>query len=463
VNRLLKIYHRLPAPAQSVAATLRGMYLRYWRGSEHSSRQSHEALQRDYWTPEQWDAWRSERLAVVLQRAATLVPFYRDYWAARRRRGDTTSWRELENWPLLEKDAVREEPRRFVADDCRIQRMFHEQTSGTTGKPLEMWRTRQTVRALYAVVQARTRMWNGVPAGARYARLGGQLVTPVSRRQPPFWVWNAAMGQLYMSTYHLAPDLIPSYLQALVDYRIGFLTGYPSSLTAIAYEVLRSGRDDLRMQAVFTNAEPVTPQQRAILSQAFQCPVRESYGQAEAVAFASECPGGRLHQWPEVGHIEVQSDGELVCTGLLNADMPLIRYRVGDRAAVGTNDERCSCGRLLPLMSAIDGRISDSLVTRDGRSVFWLNPVFYGLPVRQAQIEQETFDRLLVRAVPGAEFGAETQQIIIERLRSRMGEIDVTVHAVDEIPRTAAGKVPAVVCRIPLHQRGGQFTGGIAP
>jgi phenylacetate-CoA ligase len=271
------------------------------------------------------------------------------------------------------------------------------------------------------------------------------------------------MGQLYMSTYHLAPDLIPSYLQALVDYRIGFLTGYPSSLTAIAYEVLRSGRDDLRMQAVFTNAEPVTPQQRAILSQAFQCPVRESYGQAEAVAFASECPGGRLHQWPEVGHIEVQADGELVCTGLLNADMPLIRYRVGDRAAVGTNDERCSCGRLLPLMSAIDGRISDSLVTRDGRSVFWLNPVFYGLPVRQAQIEQETFDRLLVRAVPGAEFGAETQQIIIERLRSRMGEIDVTVHAVDEIPRTAAGKVPAVVCRIPLHQRGGQFTGGIAP
>jgi len=36
----------------------------------------------------------------------------------------------------------------------------------------------------------------------------------------PFWVWNAALNQLYMSSYYLAPDLIPYYFDALKRYRI---------------------------------------------------------------------------------------------------------------------------------------------------------------------------------------------------------------------------------------------------
>lgn len=453
MTRMLKLYHRLPSVGRSLVATMRGYYLQYWREGPSSSRLVDAALQRDRWEPDRWHEWRAARLAAVLERAATRVPYYREQWAARRQAGDRASWLELENWPILEKDAVREAPTRFVADDCRVDRMFHEQTSGTTGKPLEIWRSRTTVRALYALVRARTRVWNGVPHGARYARFGGQLVTPVAQRKPPFWVWNGAMGQLYMSSYHLAPDLIPAYLDALARYGITYLTGYTSSLTAVAYEALRIGRRDLVMKAAFTNAEPVTPEQRAIIGEAFHCPVRESYGQAEGVAFASECPGGRLHQWPEIGIVETVGDGEIVSTGLLNADMPLIRYRVGDRGQVSGPDERCACGRTLPLLSCIDGRTSDVLLTRDGRRVFWLNPVFYGLPVRQAQIEQERLDRLLVRAVPSRDYGSETPQLIIDRLRSRMGDVDVTVHAVDEIPRTPAGKVPVVLCRIPHAER----------
>jgi len=59
---------------------------------------------------------------------------------------------------------------------------------------------------------------------------------------------------------------------------------------------------------------------------------------AEIVAAASECESGKLHLWPEVGWVEILENnqpvpngtaGDLVCTGLLNRDMPLIRYRVG--------------------------------------------------------------------------------------------------------------------------------------
>jgi phenylacetate-CoA ligase len=461
-DQVLALYHRLPAPARSAAATLRGLYLHLWRYGPESDRLARQTLEHDTWSLDQWRLWREEALGRVLHRAATRVPYYRDLWEKRRRHGDRASHELLENWPVLEKDVLRNNARAFVADDCNIRRMFREQTSGTTGKPLEIWRTRKTVEALYAITGARTDRWHGIPRDARWARLGGQLVIPVSQRRPPFWVWNAVMRQLYLSTYHLAPDLIPHYLDALVRYRVVYLAGYTSSLVAIAHEVLRSGRDDLEMLAVFTNAEPLHAEQRDIISRAFRCPVRETYGMTETVAAASECQAGRLHLFPEVGHVEVWSDGhrapdgesgEFLCTGILNPDMPLIRYRVGDRGSLLSASKQCECGRTLPLVGSIDGRSTDLLLTRDGRSIFWLNPVFYGLPVRQSQIVQESLDRLTVRVDPAPGFGHGTERTIVERLRSRMGDVDVVLECVPEIPRTPNGKLQAVVCRVPPSER----------
>lgn len=453
-SRLLALYHRLPAPARSAVATLRGWYLNRWRYGAESEHLIQEALERDSWTAAQWNKWRDERIAYVLHRAATRVPYYREYWQERRRKGDHASWEVLDNWPILEKDEVRVNPRAFVADDCDVRRMFHEQTSGTTGKPIDIWRTRSTVATLHAIADARTCGWDGIQAGVRWARLGGQLVTRVRQRRPPFWVWNAAMRQLYLSSFHLAPDLIPHYLDALAKYRIVYLASYPSSAHALAQEVVRLGRTDLKMAAVYTNAEPVLPQQRATISAAFQCPVRETYGMAETVAAASECAAGRLHQWPEFGHAQILETGELVCTGLLNPDMPLIRYRVGDRARPAlVEQDPCACGRGLPTMGRVEGRTNDLLLTSDGRPVFWLNPVFYGLPLRQSQIVQESIDLLRVRVSPAPGYGAATERTIIERLRERMGDIRVVVERVTEVPRTENGKLRAIVCNLSPDER----------
>ena len=76
--------------------------------------------------------------------------------------------------------------------------------------------------------------------------------------------------------------------------------------------------------------------------------------------------------------------GDLVCTGLLNADMPLVRYRVGDRGALAPADEGCRCGRTLPTLATVEGRVDDVLLTPDGRRIGRLDPVFKAdLPVRE--------------------------------------------------------------------------------
>jgi phenylacetate-CoA ligase len=244
-----------------------------------------------------------------------------------------------------------------------------------------------------------------------------------------------------------------------------YLASYPSSAYALAQEVVRLGRTDLRMAAVYTNAEPLLPQQRATIAAAFQCAVRETYGMAEAVAAASECSGGRLHEWPEFGYVELHDHGELVATGLLNPDMPLIRYRVGDRAQpaqANNGGGPCPCGRGLPLMGRVEGRMNDLLITPDGRPVFWLNPVFYGLPVRQSQIVQEHLDVLRVRVTPGAGFSGATERTIVQRLQERMGDVRVIVDRVIEVPRTSNGKLRAIICQLPPNERAAALAGRVS-
>jgi len=438
---------------------MRGYYLNFWRYGSHTEDLVVEALERETWSTNQWQAWQDDCLAYVLDRAATQVPYYRQLWSRRRRQGDRASWENLENWPVLEKETLRQNPKAFVADDCDIHRMFHEHTSGTTGKSLDLWWSRKTTQNWYALFEARWRRWYGVSRHDRWAILGGQLVTPISQHNPPFWVWNQGLNQLYMSSYHLSPEKIPFYLDALKLYKVDYLFGYTSALHSIAQVTKPGETNSLNIKVAITNAEPLYAYQRSAIEDAFQCPVRETYGLAEIVTAASECEAGNLHTWPEVGVIEVnpveknkpgQNSGELVCTGLLNTDMPLIRYRVGDRVSKPTYPTPCSCKRRLPMLSSIEGRVEDVLFTRDGRPIGRLDPVFKThLPIREAQIIQEDFDQIRVRYVPAIDYTSSDGRSVAERIRERMGDVKVILEPVNEIPKEPNGKFRAVVNIMP--------------
>ena len=358
----LRFYHRLPGPLRSLTASVRGVQLRLARYGPETGALVEAAIAREHWTPAQWKAWQEERLAYILHRAATRVPYYREHWAKRRRLGDRASWEHLENWPVLEKDVLRRDSRAFVAYDCDLRRMSPEGTSGTSGTPLQLWRSRAAMRQWYALFEARSRLWYGVSRDTRWAILGGRLVAPVEQSKPPFWVWNAPLRQLYMSVYHLAPRLAEYYLDALKQYRVEYIVGYPSALEVLADAVLRRGRSDLRQLVVIANAEPLDHGQREKIRRAFQCPARETYGMSEIVAAAGECESGTLHLWPEAGYLEFLADGELIATSLLDADMPLIRYRTGDRCRVAA-PAGCPCGRTLPVLASVEGRMDDVLLT----------------------------------------------------------------------------------------------------
>jgi phenylacetate-CoA ligase len=452
----LRVYHRLPYPLRVAAAGARGRRLVRWRYGPQSEALTEETLARDGWTAEQWRAWQEERLAFLLERAAGRVPYYREQWADRRRRGDRASPELLENWPVLTKEALRLSPAAFLADDCDPRAMYYEHTSGTTGKPLHIWLSRDTVQTWFAQFEARCRRWHGVSRHDRWAILGGQLVAPVEQQRPPYWVWNPTMRQLYLSAYHLSVDNVRAYLDALHAHEVTYLLGYPSGLYRLAQAAEEAGLAAAPLRVALGNAEPLLDHQRETIGRVFGCPVRETYGMAEIAAAASECEAGRMHDWPDTGRIELLADeadtpvpdetpGRLVATGLINADMPLVRYDTGDRArrAAGAG---CLCGRGLPVLRAIEGRTDDVVVTRDGRHIGRLDPVFKAdLPIREAQIIQESLDRIRVLYVPTAAYSQADGEALVRRIHDRVGEVEVVLQEVGEVPRTANGKFRAVV------------------
>lgn len=449
----MDVYQRLPGPLQSIAASWRGYRLQAMRYGPETERLVAEALERDTWSAEKWKAWREEKLARILHRAATRVPWYRDQWAARRRAGDQASWDVLENWPILGKQSVRENARAFVEEGVDPRTLHEGDTSGTTGTPLRFWHSRETLVGWYAIFEARIRRWNGVRLEDRWAHVGGQRVTPATRRRPPFWVWNQGMHQLYMSSYHISPGAIEAYLGALKRYRIVYLFGYASALYGMARVALERGLAAPRMTVAVSNAEPLFDFQREAITAAFGCPIRDTYGQAEIVCGGSECASGLLHVWPEVGVQEWMRDGadepappgevgRLICTTLLEPKMPLIRYAVGDRSAPALPSDRCACGRGLPIIRSFEGRTADLMLTRDGSPVGGLDTIFHaGLPMREAQIVQETLERFRINVVPAPGFGPEHEQDLVRGLRLRMGpDVEVLISKLEAIPRTANGK-----------------------
>jgi phenylacetate-CoA ligase len=93
--------------------------------------------------------------------------------------------------------------------------------------------------------------------------------------------------------------------------------------------------------------------------------------------------------------------------------------------------------------------MDDVLYTADGRRIGRLDPVFKtGIPIREAQIVQESLERVRVVYVPAPGYTDAIGQTIAERLRDRMGDIDVVLEESDALPRTSNGKFRAVISHV---------------
>ena len=120
---------------------------------------------------------------------------------------------------------------------------------------------------------------------------------------------------------------------------------------------------------------------------------------------------------------------------------PLIRYEVGDMAQLGAP---CSCGRGLPVLSRIQGRVRNMLRLPDG-SLHWPNFGFRRMmevaDLQQFQIVQTALHALEFRAVVNAPLTQGEEQQITDILGEHLGyKFAVEFCYTNELRRSSNGK-----------------------
>ena len=427
------------------------------------------ALQR-LWASQWWsldrlqaEQWRS--LQQLLLHAYQHVPFYRKMF-----RGlgaepqDVRTPDDFRRLPLLTKELIQTHPNELRAEGgFNPAGVYLNHTGGSTGAPLSFWQDAQYRSWGMAELDRDFRLC-GYRPGQRQAFLWGSDVDSRFHQTSRGRIHDFLHNLQWIDTFDVDVGKLRRALQQLVVFDPHLLVGYVSSLALMARLVHAEGLVAPRPRAIQTSAEALTQSTREIIEGAFGAKCFDRYGCREVGNIAHECDAHRgLHLLLENNYTEFVTDdhrtadpgttGQIVVTNLHNHVMPLIRYATGD---VGTPSSRpCACGRGLPLMESVKGRISDTIVSPSGKLLHgeFFTHLFYGLDgVRQFQVEQMTTVDLVIRIVTESPESFESTERQVADLISRHGDpaFRIVFQRVTQIPPRKSGKYCFTLSHVPI-------------
>ncbi|HMK36208.1 MAG TPA: hypothetical protein VK463_14135 [Desulfomonilaceae bacterium] len=455
------LYEHSPVWMQHLLVSAQGFAFNRWRLDIPLARRLLSQLRESQgWSSDQFRTFQNEQLREHVRYAAERIPYYSNLF---RQEGiDPNSVRTVEDLgkiPFLEKNTVRNSPMSFLRDGRPSRSWNQFFTSGTTGSPMKLFNSREGFTRVWSFV-FRLRDWAGVDDAVfpRRAQFTGRDIVPDRKigKNTVYWRWNLPGNALLMSTTHLSRDSVPAYVETLRRFKPSLVDGYPSAVLIVAKVARSLGLDLPTPDAVITSAETLFKEDKRELEAAFGCKVFNQYASSDTGAFVADCEHGTLHANPEFGICEILDEngdparpgeeGDIVTTSFCNKEQVFIRYKIGDRGIQGP-EESCPCGRSMPRLEAVTGRIDDTIYIPERGFVGRFDPVFKGISgIFEAQIVHESLDSLRVKLVPAPDHHSEAEHALLHNLRKKVGDgIDITFETVQEIPRGPNGKFRSVV------------------
>jgi phenylacetate-CoA ligase len=413
-----------------------------------------ELMRTQYLSRQELDELRDRRLRDLVRHALRTVPYYEEF--ARREGFDPEgfcTFADLKHLPVLTKEIIRREGSRLHSRAPR-GRVYENRTGGSTGEPLH-FPFDATEKSVAWASLMRALAWAGAVPGDRMCVLAGGSLGIGARSR---WrsLFNTLSRRLELAAFGLTRDSVGRFAARIRSHQPRVLHGYASTVYLLAKLCQEEGIRDLRFASALTTAEVLLPEYIQLIENQFGCRVFDLYGSAEVNGIAAQCEiRDGYHVFDERVVIESSAqDGspieELLVTNLTNYAFPFLRYRSGD--AVETATGSCPCGRELGRIARIRGRVFDFILTADGE---YLAGEFFPHLFRDFrgfdyyQIRQEEERRVRVLLVKGKDFKDGEYAVLRERLADHLGRgMRIEYDFVDEIPRTAAGKLRVVVSEI---------------
>jgi phenylacetate-CoA ligase len=424
------------------------------RGESAQLRWLREFERTQFLPPEEVRSLQLARLRALLRHAYDQCPFYRRRCDAAGLSPDgLRTLEDLRALPPLEKRDIQEHGEEMVARDWPRADRIRNQTGGSTGAPVAFYLSRDR-KCSRAAATVRHNRWAGYDVGDKAAAIWGAPQDHPGRAwrarlrnaalREPRWLDAACLTEARMEAFH----------RALLRFRPRVVQAYAGAAVLFARFLRARGLAPHRPHALITSAEVLEPEGRGLLEETFGCPVFNRYGCREVSVVASECPAhSGLHVMAEGLYVEIETTagpaapgevGAVLVTDLLNGAMPLIRYRIGDAAAWAAGD--CPCGRGLPRLERVAGRVTDFLVGADGRLVSGVFLATYVVAQRpslgQVQIVQDRAGAVRYRVRPGRAFDpAADGAYLREATRRHLGDgAEVEWESVAALPPEPSGK-----------------------
>lgn len=397
--------------------------------------------------------WRA--LAKLLDWAAGKVDFYKQWFAEQGLTPrEVVEARDLSLLPLVDKPIITAQPQRFLADPLPPG-SYIKTTGGTLGRPLSFMLNPESDHWRQAMSR-RGYAWAGIAPGRKQLHVWSSDLIPLPRAARfKRAVHRALLRQHYVSYYRmLSPEDTDRALRRIDRLAPDNLVIYPSASEVLCTRALQTGwRPRRPLVSVLTGAETLFAHQREMIQEVFGCPAFETYGSREFMLMAAECPAHRgMHVSAENLMIEILADGrpaapgelgEVVVTDLHNFAQPFIRYRVGDTSA-WLDDGPCSCGRALPRLAPVEGKVVDMIVTPDGRRLtghFFPHLLKDFNAVERYQIEQDRSDHIIIRLKLRHQLADEDNRLILDKFRETLPGVESQIEVVDEVKIAPTGKV----------------------
>lgn len=408
------------------------------------------------------DQLQNKKLRQLIDYAYTNIPYYhRIIKQNKLLPKDIRTVEDLQKLPFLTKDIIRKNFQDLIAKNHTKQAILNH-TSGSSGEPLRYYISKESITIGWAL-EFRGWGWGGYELGDKRATLGfwrDYKTTATSADKNLSLIKRirfALERNLTLSTLNMTEETMRLYVEQLERYNPKFLRGYPSALSILAQYIDENNMKTIRPNAVFSVAETLLPNQKKKIEETFGCPTFDHYGCRDGAANAMECEEhSGLHIGAEQCYIEVikkdeRADplemGEIISTDFHNYTMPFIRYRTGDCGTM--SDEQCTCGRGLPLLRSVEGRIINQVLHSDGSylSGLPLTDVFEYLEqttndtIKQYQVIQDMKDHLLIKIVKGKNYREFSERLITAEMKKHLGNSVVTTFEyLDQIPTTPGGK-----------------------
>jgi phenylacetate-CoA ligase len=420
-----------------------------------------EALANQWKTAEELRALQWQELKKLLDHAFEQSPWYRErFLKLGLTPSDIRSPDDYGRLPPITRDDIREHRHAMLATNYR-SRVYEHSTGGSTGTPLTFFASRGSYEWRLAV-SMRGYSWADCCDGDRQFHVWGAPAAASSLKQRlKVGAHNTLRRRKMFNSFELSDARLTECVHQLNAFRPKTVIGYTTSLYLLARHIRDGNLAIARPDAVITAAEGVNVMQREVIESAFGAPVFGSYGSREFMLIAMECEHhSGLHQSVDNLYVEVVANGrpaadgeigEVLITDLHNWGMPFIRYKIGDLAV--PTGRICSCGRGLPLLDRVEGRVLDAIRTSDGRIVtgeFFPQLMKEFAAVRQFQVIQKQIDQLDVKLVLADGNHSDLIDHLQEEVSRVLGStVRTRFETVDRIAQTSSGKFRVTMSELP--------------